>query len=142
MPSSVLIWMDTLSTCSPGSNRDSGSKIRSKFHRHIFACCVQGKIPLSLVSFLFFWSEMICMLFFCKFIPLFALSFIRLRVVIHEISWISEKSIMNTCKMFTLRVDILSASLPRIPSQMLLSLYFGLAMSSTMSGSFLSRSSG
>ena len=59
---------------------------------------------------------------------------IRLRVVITA-NWISEKSIVNTCKMFTLKVDFLSTSLPRIPSQMVLFLYFGLAMSSTMSGS-------
>ena len=51
---------------------------------------------------------------------------IRLRVVIHE-NWISEKSIVKTCKMFPLRVDFLTAPLPRIPSQMVLSLYFSLA---------------
>ena len=41
---------------------------------------------LSLVSFLFLWSETICMVFLCKFIPplcTFVLS-IRLRVAIHD----------------------------------------------------------
>ena len=61
---------------------------------------------------------------------------IRLRVVI-TINWISEKSIVNTCNMLTLRVDFLTASLPRIPGLMVIFLFFGLAMSSTMSRSFL-----
>ena len=39
--------------------------------------------------------------------------------------------------MFTFGVDFLTASLPRIPSQVVLFLYFGLAMSSTISRSFL-----
>ena len=47
------------------------SVIRSKLHRPIFAFFVQNKIPLSFVSFLFLWSEMICTVFFRKFIPLF-----------------------------------------------------------------------
>ena len=33
---------------------------------------------------------------------------------------------MNTCKMSTLRVNFLAASLPRIPGYMVFSLYFGL----------------
>ena len=44
---------------------------------------------------------------------------------------------MNTCKMFTLGVDFLAASLPRIPSQVVFSLYLGLAVSSTICGAFL-----
>ena len=48
--------------------------------------------------------------------------------------WISEKSIVNTCEMFTLEVDFLEASLPRIPSQVVFSVYLGLAVSSTMFG--------
>ena len=44
---------------------------------------------------------------------------------------------MNTCKMSTLRVNFLAASLPRIPGHMVLCLFFGFAMSSTMSRSFL-----
>ena len=44
---------------------------------------------------------------------------------------------MNTCEMFTLRIDCLTASLPRIPSQVVLSFHFGFAMSNTMSKSFL-----
>ena len=63
---------------------------------------------------------------------------IRLRVVIHK-NWISEKSIVNTCKMFTLGVDFFTASLPRIPGHMVLSLYLGLAVSSTMGSAFLHR---
>ena len=35
---------------------------------------------------------------------------------------ISEKSIVNTCKMYTLGVDFLTASLQRIPSQVEFSL--------------------
>ena len=58
------------------------------------------------------------------------------------INGISEKSIVDTCTMFNLRVDFLTAYLPRVPSQVVLSLYFGLVMSSTMSRSFLSRTSG
>ena len=40
------------------------------------------------------------------------------------INLISEKSIVNTCKMFTFRVNSLAASLPRIPSFMVLFLFF------------------
>ena len=39
--------------------------------------------------------------------------------------------------MFTLGVDFLTASLPRIPGRMVFSLYFGLAVSSTMGCAFL-----
>ena len=48
-----------------------------------------------------------------------------------------EEPIVNTCKMFTLRVNFLAASLPRIPGYMVLFLFFGFAMSSTMTASFL-----
>ena len=41
----------------------------------IFVCFVQSKIPLSFVSSPFLWSEFLCMIFFRKFIPLFALLF-------------------------------------------------------------------
>ena len=50
---------------------------------------------------------------------------------------ISEESIVNTCKMSTLRVNFLAASLPRIPGHMVFSLYFGLAVSSTVGNAFL-----
>ena len=50
---------------------------------------------------------------------------------------IFEKSIENTCKMFTLGVDFLTASLPRIPGHVVFSLFFGLVVSSTMTRSFL-----
>ena len=56
-------------------SRDSGSVIRSKLQKPIFACFVQSKVPLSFVSSLFLWSEFVCMVFFCRFIPLFALLF-------------------------------------------------------------------
>ena len=105
---------------------DSGSRIRSKFHRPIFACFVQSKILLSLVSFPFLWSEMICMVFLCNFVHLFALLFCPSGCELwFTVNWISEKSIVNTCKMFTLTVDVLTASLPRIPRLMVLFLYFG-----------------
>ena len=144
MPSSVLILMDRLFNLFSWFvvqtifHQDSGSKFRSKFHRPIFACFVQGEIPLSLASCLLLWSETICMVFLCKFIPLFALLFCPSDCELwFTINWISEKSIVNTCKMFTLRVDFLAASLPRIPGHMVLFLFFGLAMSSTMIRSFL-----
>ena len=44
---------------------------------------------------------------------------------------------MNTCKMSTLRVNFLAASLARIPGYMVLFLFFGFAMSSTMTAPFL-----
>ena len=44
---------------------------------------------------------------------------------------------MNTCEMFTLGVDFLAASLPRIASQVVFSLYLGLAVLSTMDSAFL-----
>ena len=119
-------------------DRDSSSKIGSKFHRPIFVWLVQGGIPLSLVPSIFLCREMTRMVFFCKFVHLFALLFCpsdcKLRFTIN---WISEKSIVNTCKMSTLSVNFLAASLPRIPSFLVLFLFFGFAMSSTMSSPFL-----
>ena len=107
-------------------------------NKSIFACFVHNKIPLSLVSFLVLWSDMKCTVFLCKFIPLFALLLCPSDCEMwFTINWISEKSIVNTCKMFTLRVDFLTASLPRIPSSMVLFLFFGFAMSSTMTAPFL-----
>ena len=53
-------------------SRDSGTKIRSKLHKLIFACFVQSEIPLSFASSPFLWSEFIRMVFFCKFVHLFA----------------------------------------------------------------------
>ena len=44
---------------------------------------------------------------------------------------------MNTCKMFTFRVEFVAASLPRIPSHVVFYVYFGLAVSSTMGSAFL-----
>ena len=79
------------------------------------------------------------MVFLCKFIPLFALLFCPSDCELWlTINWISEESIVNALKMLTLRVDSFAASLPRIPSLMELFLFFDIAMSSTMSRSFLS----
>ena len=67
------------------------------------------------------------------FIPLFALLFCPSDCELgFTINWISE-----TCKMPALRVNFLAASLPRIPSYMVLFQFFGLAMSSTVIRSFL-----
>ena len=73
------------------------------------------------------------MVFFRKFVHIFTLLFCPSDCELRfTINWISEKSIVNTCKMFTLAIDFLTASLPRIPGYMVLFLYLGLAMSSTM----------
>ena len=73
------------------------------------------------------------MVFFGKFVHLFALLFCssdcELRISIY---WVSEKSIVKTFEMFTLRVNSFAASLPRIPGYMVLFLFFGFAVSSTM----------
>ena len=80
-------------------HHDSGSVSRSKLHRPIFVCFVQSKIPVSFVSSLFLCSEFVCVVFFRKFIPLFALSFWPSDCELWlTINWISEKSIVNTCK--------------------------------------------
>ena len=56
------------------------------------------------------------MVFFCKFVHLFALLFCPSDCDLwFTMNWIYEKSIVNTCKMSTLRVNFLAASLPRIP---------------------------
>ena len=137
------------STFSPDSRcrrflTDSSSKIGSKFHRPIFAWLVQGELPLSFVTSMFFSSEMIRMVFFCKFVHLFALLFCPSDCELwFTINWIFETSIVSTCRMSTLRVNILAASLPRIPGYMVLLLFFGFAMSSTVTAPFSwSRSSG
>ena len=82
------------------------------------------------------------MVFFCKFVQLFALllcpSDCELRFTIN---WISEESIVNTCEMSTLRVNFLAASLPRIPGPRVLFLFFGFAMQQDCVFS-LSRNSG
>ena len=144
MPSPVLFWRNGLFNFFAWLavwtifDRDSSSKIGSKFHGPIFAWHVQDEIPLSSVSSLFLWSEMICMVFFCKFVHLFALLFCPSDCELwFTITWISEKSIVNICKMSTLRVNFLAASLPRIPGYMVLFLFFGFAVSSTMTTPFL-----
>ena len=76
--------------------------------------------------------------FFWKFVLLWALLFSPSDCMLwFTIHWISEKSIVNTFEMFTLRVNFLAASHPRIPSYMVLFLFFGFAVSSTMIRSFL-----
>ena len=50
---------------------------------------------------------------------------------------VSEKTIVNTFVMFILRVNSFAASLPRIPGYMVLFLFFGFAVSSTMATPFL-----
>ena len=78
------------------------------------------------------------MIFLRKFVPLFVLLFWPSDWGLwFTMNLISEKPMMNTCKMFTLTVDFLTASLPRIPGHMVFSLYFGLAVSSTMGSAFL-----
>ena len=98
-------------------DRDSSSGIGSKFHR-----------PMK-------WDDMV---FFCKFVHLFALLFCPSDCELWcTINWISEKSIVNTCQMSSLRVNFLAASLPRIPCYMVLCLFIGLSMSSTMTAPLL-----
>ena len=60
----------------------SGSVIRPKLHRPIFACFVRSKIPLSFVPSLFLRSKFVCVVFF-RTLCTFVLT-IRLRVVIHD----------------------------------------------------------
>ena len=55
-----LLYSSPDSWCKRFFRHDSGSVIRPKLHRPIFACFVQSRMPLSLVSSLFLWSEFIC----------------------------------------------------------------------------------
>ena len=90
--------------------------------------------------YLFFSSgvETICMVFFRKFVQLLALLSCPSDCELwFTINWISEKSTVNTCKMFTLRVNFPAASLPRILGHMVLDVFFGFAMLRTMTTSFL-----
>ena len=86
---------------------DSSSKIGSKFQRPILAWLIQGEIPLSFVSSLLLWSETICMVFFGKLVQLHALLFCPSDCELwFTMIWISEESIVNTCEMSTLRVQV------------------------------------
>ena len=112
-------------TCSPDTQwkrffRESGWKIGSESHGPVFACFVQRyHYPWSLLNSSL--SEAICMVCFCNFIPLIALLFCPSDCELRfTINWISEKAIVNTCIMFTLRVNFLATSLPRIPGHMVL----------------------
>ena len=81
--------------------------------------------------------ERVRVVLFCKFVHLFALLFCPSDCELwFTINWISEKSIVNTCKMSTLRVNFLAASLPRIPGDMVLFLFFSFTVSSTMTAQF------
>ena len=78
------------------------------------------------------------MVFFCKFIPLFALLLGPANKELwFTLNSVSEKTIVNTFVIITLRVNSCAASLPRNPGHMVLYLFFGFAMSSTMTASFL-----
>ena len=85
------------STCSPDSwckrffIKTPAPKSDRSFIGPFLPAFVQSKIPLSFVSSLL-WSEFVCVVFFCKFIPTlctFVLS-IRLRFVIHDKSDLLE----------------------------------------------------
>ena len=115
------------STCSPDSRcrRFLIETAALKSDRSFIGPCLPDlfkvRYHLSLVSSPFLWSKFTSMVFFCKFVQLFALLFCPSDCVLcFTTYWISEKSIVNTCKMFTLRVDFLAASLPRIPGYMVL----------------------
>ena len=132
------------STCSPDSRcrRFLIETAALKSDRSFIGPCLPDlfkvRYHLSLVSSPFLWSKFTSMVFFCKFVHLFALLFCPSDCELwFTVNWISEKSIVNTCKMFTLRVDFLAAPLPRIPGYMVLFLFFGFAVSSTMAASFL-----
>ena len=70
---------------------------------------------------------------FCQFVHLYAL---LLSPTDCELEFtkdlVFEKTIVNTFEMFTWTVNSFAASLPRIPSHVVSSLYFGLAVSSIM----------
>ena len=118
--------------------RDCSSKIWSKSHWPVFAWLIQCEIPLSLVSFEFLCREMVRVILFCKFVHLYALLFRPTDCELwFTIDLVSEKSIVNTFEMFTLRVNSFAASLPRIPGCMVLFLFFSFAVTSTMATPFL-----
>ena len=68
----------------------------------------------------------------CTFVPS-----IRLPVVMHDKLDLREIDREYLSNMSTLRVNFLAASLPRIPGYMVLVLFFGFSMSSTMTAPFL-----
>ena len=74
----------------------------------------------------------------CKFVNFFALLLgpanFELRFTI---DLVFEKTTVNTFVMYTLRVNFLAASLQRIPGFLVLFLFFGCPMSSTMTAPFL-----
>ena len=117
---------------------DCSSKVWSKLCRRILTRLIQCEIPLSLFFFEFLVRETVRVILLCHLVHLYALLLgptnFELRFTIN---WISEKSIVDTCKMSTLRVNFLAASLPRIPGYMVLFLFFSFAVSSTMATPFL-----
>ena len=70
---------------------------------------------------------MVRVILFCQFVHLYALL----------LDLVSEKTIVNTFEMFTLRVNSFVASLPRIPGNAVLFLFFSFTVSSTMATEFL-----
>ena len=86
-------------------------------------------------SFVERWYVWLC---FCQFVHLYALLFCPTDCELwFTIDLVSEKSIVNTCKMFTFGVNSFAASLPRIPCFLVLFLFFSFAVSSTIATPFL-----
>ena len=74
---------------------------------------------------------MVRAILFCQFVHLNALLFGPANCELRfTIDLVSEKAIVNICKMFTLRVNSFAVSLSRIPG-------YGFAVSSTMTAPFL-----
>ena len=81
---------------------------------------------------------MVRVILFCQFVHLCALLFCPAMCELwFTIDLVSEKAIVNTCEMFTLRVNSFAASLPRIPGYMVLFVIFSFTVSSTMATPFL-----
>ena len=121
------------STCSP----------ESRWRRFLIKTTVQNRIQVSWVHFLpdLFKVKYYCSWYFpcpsgkrCCVLSSCTSSSISLQFCsVHPIAS-CEKSIVNTCKMPTLRI---AASFPRIPGHMVLLFFLGFAVSSTMATPFL-----
>ena len=140
VPSPVLCWWNWFCnffarfTMKTVFERLCNSKMWSKSLWLVFACFVPGP----LVSFDFLCGEMVRVILFCQFVHLCALLFGPANCELwFTIDLVSEESIVNTCEMFTLRVTSFAVSLPRIPGDMVLFLFFSFAVSSTMATPFL-----
>ena len=85
-----------------------------------------------------FSLEMVRVILLCQFVHLYALLLVPANFELgFTIDLVSEKAIVNTCKISTLRVNFLAASLPRIPGFLILFLFFSFAVSNTMATPFL-----